>query len=759
MEFKDWQEFINHFEKERHRYSPLDNWENLKNRTNEITRKSLESLKHKLGDRFNNFPYRRFAEKRFSAFLSSPQVATAFVAPDGYGKTPIVVQLAERFFTGPDALCPNDILCLVDGSLLYNLVTIHQRVSRLYNLIEYDPRNSFSTGFREHPEQVKGRFVLVIDGIDDVYPINGKTLQFIENLLKVISTYEHIPWFKVLITCTPLIWRMFSERIQKDHLQKLLWYNSTLRGTEHEIINIPLLKRREIDEILAKNHFPQRLDDLEVNNPDLADIIRTPYLLHLFIITGKTKGSIHEIDLLNLYIKRMVLSPPMLYEKYSILKSYFSLCSYGEMGVEVKKNDLHLSPSENIAYIELMRIGLLYEYSLVDEYLTLNTYVSFSHHALFAYYLANILLKENTLTIDYLREKITDYYHSPKLQVTMVEYFVKILFKEEQVEILKDIFTLFEKEMPPKNTYPSDKPCCWGMLAFFVSCEMRKNPGIRELLLPWYAQSEIGCRLYFERFFDLDRIVLNSGDELDCYLRYNKSDSAKRYVHYLKYMQYFLSENHELCQQEYEHVSKSELPKEGTPSDFAHYFVPQLIHQAVCHTDMDGSLMAVAHDTANQLLHSGKQEKTGLPVFEFELISALHYGQRHLEIIQLARQVLENYDLSNWESSVSYQLFLSDYASALLQDGEKQTATDLYKLVKFKHINFPMNMKYFLKIRLQFIKAEFLTANGEPGKARSLLRKIQSVSEKLQFRYFYQKALKMEAELSQPPGSQKHQQV
>ncbi|MGD9930970.1 MAG: hypothetical protein AB7U05_13210 [Mangrovibacterium sp.] len=752
LEFKDWQEFINHFEKERHRYSPHENWENLKSRTNEITKKSLESIRFKLGNRFENFPYRKFAEKRFSDFLSSPKVAAAFVAPDGYGKTPIVVQLAERFFIGLDALCPNDILCLVDGSLLYNLVTLHQKISRLYNLIEYNPKNSFSSGFREHPEQVKGRFVLIIDGIDDVYPINGKTIQFIENLQKMISTYEHIEWFKVLITCTPLIWRMFAERIQKDHLQKLLWYDATLRGTEHDIINIPLLKQKEIDEILAKNHFPQRYDDLELNNPHLADMIRNPYLLHLFILSGKSNGTISETDLLDQYIKRMVLTPPLLHEKYSILQSYFSLCSNGKKGVEVKKEDLNISSENKLAYTELLRMGFLYEYSLVDQYLSLTTYVSFTHNTLFAYYLANVIIKEDAISIENLKATIDGYRNSPRLQNSITEYIIKILFRDEKIEILKDIFTLFEQEKLRQNSNQDATSRCCGILANIVNGEMRRYPGLRKRLMPIYAQSEIGRSIYFERFFDLDRIVLNSGDELDCYLRYNQTESARDYAHYLKYLQYFLSENYELCQQEYEHIEKLVLPKEGTPSDFAYYFVPRIIHQSVFQKNIEGSLMAAAHDTANQLLQSGKQEKTGLPVFEFELISALHYGQRYREIIQLTRRVLENYDLSNWESSVSYQLFLSDYASALLQSGETKEANDLYQQVRFKHINFPMNRKYFLKIRLMLIETEFLIFNGNLKKAQKNLDKIRAISEKLKFNYFYNKAMEIETELFPHPG-------
>mgnify|MGYP003835667925 CR=1 FL=1 len=747
LKFNGWQEFINHFEEEKHEFSTQESWDSLKIRTNEITQKSLQSLKNKLGNRYENVPYRHFAEKRISRFLSSPQVATAFIAPDGYGKTPIIVQLTENFFTNPDALHPNDILCLVDGSILYNLVTHHKKVNRLYNLIEYDPRNSFSAIFRDRPELLKGRFVLVIDEIDDIYSSDGRTVQFIDNLLKLISSYEDIEWFKILITCTPRTWKIFQEKIHKSQLMKKLWYDVPLQGNEQDIVNIPLLKRKEIDEIFQKKQLSCNTDDMKLNNPDLLNMIRNPYLLHLFILSGKTDGNLRDIDLLNLYVRKTVLAPPLLNEKHLVLDTYFNLCGNGEKCIEVKKKDLNLSSSTNMAFVELMRMGFFYEYSLVDEYLSLTSYVRFSHQSLCAYYLANIYLKGNGLNAEQLREKIERYHHSPKLQRTLAEYIIKILFKEERIEILKSIFTLFEKKQISETPSIRDKLYWWSTLTVTLSDEMRKNPGMRELLLPVYAQSEIGSTIFFERFFDFDCLVISPGEELELLARDLQSTEKLHFIHFMKFMRYFLRDDKDQCKEEYNYIKTLPVPKEGNPLSTSYYFVPQLIYLSVYRKKVDQEMLEEIYQTAKRFIENGIQRRTEIPTFEIGIILALHYGKMSKAIIDLSHFVFENYELAGLQRSISYQLFLSVYARALLATGEEIRAVEFYRQVKFKQLNFPMHMKYYLKIRLMLIKAEFLIHKKELIHAKKILVKTAAISQKLRFTHFYREALELAAEL------------
>lgn len=740
--FDNWQVFAEHFGNEKLLNIYDDLWERFKKENNVITNASLISLKNKIGTRFEKFPLRRFADEKFENFLCSSKIATAFIAPDGYGKSTTVTQLADKYFTGTNPRYPNDVVCLVDGSILYNLLTYSQEENRLYSLIEYNPVKSFNVVFRNNPELVKGRFIVIIDGIDDIYLESEKTDHFIDNLLNIIASYEKIGWFKLLITCSPQKWRMFSYQMRKKQMLKSLWFDVAFQGTDEDIINIPLLKRKEIRSILLKNDFYQTLDDLCFNHPNILDIVANPYMLYLFLSTYNHEGTIRDIDLLNQYITNAILSPPHEVEKYLIIKSFFALCGYGKKCTEVRKEDLDLSHSMMSAYNELIQSGVLTEYSITDTYLSLNTFVKFSQNVLFSYYLANILIKENELTTDFLKGIISDYANSHGLQSNILRYIVKILFKEEQVGLLRNIFSIIDRESLRKDFQCLNMPCY--VLTNVVGIELRRNSKLRGMLIPYYAQSEEGCTLYFERFFDFDCLVLHSGNDLDFYLQYNQSNEARQYVCFMKFMEHFLSENKEQCKAEFERSIDLEFPIGRDPLNTSFYFIPQIIYQSVYEKTLDDDILKVVYSMSDLLLRSGIQERSNLPKFEFAIIFALNYGKMDKEIVELVHHVYENYDLTNVESSCLYQLFQSVYARALLETGKTKKALELYNQVKFKGINIPDYMKYYVLIRHMLIKAEFLIFAGKFKKAGKTLGKIKEIATMLKFSYFYDNAVCLE---------------
>ncbi len=735
LQFENWQEFLNNFEKQKQKSSRTEIWDQLKKGMDIITTTSLKSIKSKIGTRLEYFPIRSFAEKKFDLFLSSPQIATAFIAPDGYGKSTIVSQLTEKFFTGEQAIYPNDIVCVVDGYNMYKLIVHHQNIKQVYNEIEFDSEKSFSDFLNSNSQLVKGRFVLIIDGIDDIFAETDNSDYHIQNLLNIISVHENTKWFKILITCSPKIWRLFSYRMQKNHLLKSLWFDVAFQGADEELINIPSLKRSEIKLILEKNHYPISLDDLCFNYPCILDILNNPYLLHLFLLSDKPAGSISDIDLLNQYIKNTILAPPYSDEKYSILKSYFVLCAHGKKSIEIRKKDLKLSPSMTIAYNTLLRTGILFEYTVQDTSISMDNYVKFSRNILFTHYLTNILIDENKLNIDFLRRLIIEYKNTPELQVKILSHIIRILFKDEQTDLLKEIFSILDTDKLPEEITTFNMLS--SAITYVIGIEMRKNQNLGNILIPYYAQSAIARTLYFEKYFDIDRLVLYSGNDLDYYLRYSQSEGAKLYVHFMKFTQYFLSENTELCTREHENILSLGLKEEKNVFNASFYYIPQVIFQSVYLKKLEPKLMAEIYQVSGILFSEGIQTTCDIPNFEFAVIFALNFGKMNKEIIDLAHHIYETYDLTNLTSSCFYQLFLSVYAKALLETGETMIGVDLFNQVKPRNLNFPENMKYFYHLRYMLIETEFLVYNRKLIKAHQELEKIKDISHMLRFNYLY----------------------
>ncbi|HWS00450.1 MAG TPA: hypothetical protein VN249_07525, partial [Prolixibacteraceae bacterium] len=697
LHYEDWTDFIVKNQNEKTPVSQADTWEELKKRNGIITSLSLRSLKSKMGARFIKFPLRKIVVKYIDAFLKSPKTAMALVAPNGYGKSTLLTQATEIFFTGVHPKYPDYVVCLIDGGIFHNLLVHNPEMNELHELIEFNPLNNYKRILRNTPFHSLGKYILIIVGIDNIFKESIQMNQFVVNLQNIITFHEGDRWFKVLISCSPYTWKIISESIGHNPKIESLWYNMSTPGY-WDGINIPLLKKKEINEILRISNHPKTLEELSFIQPDIPGIINNPHLLNLFLKTDLPERPVSEIDILKNYIQDTILSPPYLNDKYAIINSFFKLCQYGKRDSDVNKLELNLTAHHSIAYSEMVRRGILYEYTVPDSYLTLNTYVRFSSNEIFSYYLANILAREEELSLGLIKRILAEYSAVPNLQNELLKYTIKMLFREERIEVLKNIFTTIEAHSGSNNhlTFRS-----LGEIAGVIDSELRNNLRLRSILIHWYAKTEAGRKIFYENFFDIDSLVLYSGRDFEYYLKYNQSVLATQYANYVKFMKFFLSANHEKCHEIFEEIVKLKNQAGNNIQYSLYYYVPLLIYQSYFWKRVDKNVINQIYDLSETNLKEGEQSCTQTPKIEFAAIFALSYSRLNDEILGLSHYIFENYDLRNVESTALYQLFLSVYARTLLDIGGTEKALEIYDhRVKLKHISYPTHMQYYVKIRL-----------------------------------------------------------
>lgn len=743
LKFKNWQEYINSFENDKHVYSHQDSWEQLKKRARVITNYSLKSLKAKIADQLTDFPTRDFADNKFDSFLNSTQVATAFIAPGGFGKSTIVTQLTQKYFTGEDAKYPNDIICLVDGGILVNLINMNIELNRLHNLLEYDPKTSFSKYFRNHPDQVKGRFVLLIDGLNEIYYQAEKLTHFVENLMDIVSSYDDISWFKLLITCRPDNWKIFTSIIQKKPYLKSKWFEVSFENSLSDTINVPLLDKDEIKHFFAKKHLADSFENLNFHYPEITGIINNPYFLHLYNLSQNPEDIHSDIELLNQFVYKKVLSEPYLHEKSRIIDSFFHLSENAKQNTSVNKEDLPHSAELENAYNELVYNNILYEYTVPGSYLSVNTYVKFSHEILLEFFLANKWIKENSFDLNLFHRIINFYENNRQLQRNILKHLIKIAFKEGKTDILKDIYSIFNTEK-----CAADVPCiCHGdqEIINVIGVELRKNKKLRDFLIPHYAKSKLGQLFYFESFFDMDCLVLHSADNINHYIENKHSVEAYAYGYFLKFLGYVFAGDPVRCKKEYERIRSLQITDNIKPSCAAYYYGAQIIYQSLFEDKLDKNLIESALQRSSMLFESGIQFKTNIPVFELIIVFSLNYGNRFKEILKVADLIFSRYELSGTSFSWRYQLFLSMYARALLNTGEVQKGVEVFQKVKMQNI--PINYKCHVKLRFSLIYVEFLMVEKNISRAKQVIEEIKTISKMLRFKFFYDKALLLEKKI------------
>jgi hypothetical protein len=479
LNFSNWQDFVNSFENEKHFYSNFDSWKQLKNRVNVITELSYKSMKGKEDGLFEGAPLREFADFHFQSFLDSPQIASAFVAPGGYGKSTLIAQLTEKYFTGEDAIYPDDIVCLIDGSILYNLITQNIKINRLYQLLKFDPQDSFSNYFRENPEKVKGRFVMIIDGFNEMVFSPQELNHFIGNLIKIVASYENLDWFKLFISCRPDVWRAFSSSVKKNTFLQSKWYRINFDVPEPNEINVPKLTKREVRK--SSHEF---LDGLSLGKRQMLfenyDLFRFPLFVHL-LQSGRINLNSSLFELLKQYVCEVYLSGPYQIERTNLLNSIVQLSEKGRLGTFVSKDKLFPSGISSVAYNVMVSYGILKEFTKSLNFLDLTTYVEFSQDIIFSFLVANKWIEERELNRE-LIESIYNYYpKSSEFREQVLRFIIQYSFLVGKTDFLKELFML--SELKGNTFFPG--------LEVLIEEELKNSEDNLEELIPVWVESNL----------------------------------------------------------------------------------------------------------------------------------------------------------------------------------------------------------------------------------------------------------------------------
>lgn len=507
------------------------------------------------------------------------------------------------------------------------------------------------------------------------------------------------------------------------------------------MINVPLLSSDEIESALTFHSPRLTLDEVSYYEPGIISVINNPYLLYLFISSYKPDKIINEAELLYEFVQKRIFGTSFSDENYRIINTFFRLCDNGKNGAIVNKEDLRQYIENNLAYNELILNGILFEYTVLNSYLSINTYVKFSNAVFFEFYLANKLIKENKLNLNLIKQIITDYKSDPQLQHNLFKFVLKISFLNDNVQFLENIIS--ELSLDDNESHTLFLNSNYSTLANLIGIELRKRNKLSATLFPAFGQSLASQTQYFESIFDFDSLALYSGANLDYWLHSEQSSCTVIYVHFLKFMQYFLTGDYEKCQKEYLIFQKMEQPLLKNTLCMGFYFAPQIIFQSVIKKRLHADLLKKIHLVSNKLLKEGNNSL--YPNYEFVLIYAFNYAKIDLEIINIADCIFNKYDLTDSKSSCLYQLILAIYARALLKTGKIQQGVELFNKTELEGI--PVNMRNYIKIRYDLIKVEFLIHEGDLKKAQETLEGIKGISNLLKFKYFYNNALELETQI------------
>jgi len=494
--FKDWQNYVENYLGNYQENLSKDTWNKLKTNVLLITNQCLSSLKQKTDYKSKTIFLRDFAKKRFEDFMESPKNALMFAAPDGFGKSSVVVQLTEQYFLNENAKYKNDLIGLLDGEMFFNLYTKNTVIPLLNQLLDFKINQSVGLHFTNHPDQRKGRIVGIIDDVDEIFTDKEKYHRLVENISKIIMANNHA-WFKMIFTCRPENLAPFIYHINKSPVFKTSWFDlDFMNENMANAINIPVFETEEIERVLKENKSGFDFQHLVTDHQNILNIIHYPYLLFLFLDELKFKNEeISEINLLKRYLKRKLNSLPYYEEKISIIDRFIELSKWGMESYSVKKDKLLANENHHPAYSDLISKGLIYEFTSPGNLLENNTYVRFSQNIVFEFLLLEKWRINRELDVALFFEIRNYYSNNIQLQCNILNFFTRTLIHDNKNDIVIQLHIEFEKNVPLINSHAQIPPCL-NKVSIAVKEALRTNTKFKDDFTHWISNSKLGKLLY-----------------------------------------------------------------------------------------------------------------------------------------------------------------------------------------------------------------------------------------------------------------------
>ncbi|HPJ46877.1 MAG TPA: hypothetical protein PL017_12330 [Tenuifilaceae bacterium] len=518
--FNSWENYRQaNQESECNHLSSIDFWQSAKEKAKNHSVNYCEQVKRATPIGYNCTATRNFSTDRFNFFLNSDFFAMPVIAPGGFGKSTLLVNWYESILKSQNH--SNDIFLIIPA------ITIEVGMGRGRSF--EDLLNSFlnpespAFPFDSNSQQVPGKFLLIIDALDEVTLLGYKTERLFSSLYNFIAKHSSKGWLKLVIASRFPAWESFFTLNAIPN--KWCFAQKSLFSSEGA--NIPPLNEEEIQQVLdntINNLLEERLL-VEEFSYDLIQIVSYPYFLQIFIeifnpnLPEKVTG---RLDLLNHFIKNKVIQGSCSDEKLDIIRKIVEISVNNNTLAGIKKNDLkecypiHLKLSGNYytAYNELLSFGVIHEETVEKFPGVFTKFVTLPQGQLFDLFIVQkYVINAGAITFE-LFERIQNDFDSSPLLPSLIATLFEMAYKQQNVSALKPFFTL--KDSTIIKTL---------QLHAIIYC-LRNDEVMRRELIPYWVSNSLARKYYFEQVVDLNAIVKSHKFVVQTYMNQYNSERS-----------------------------------------------------------------------------------------------------------------------------------------------------------------------------------------------------------------------------------------
>lgn len=367
------------------------NWFSLTDQADKITGFTLRALKGRSGIPYIKTVPRAFIDRHLDDFITSDFVATALIAPAGYGKTIALLHWIEQRQELAAADGGNDIILFFSTSTLQSALMSGQDIHIwLLSLLGFNRADNMVTLLNSRANNT-GKFYLIIDGFDEHALKNEQFLLILNHITDILSLYEAESSFRLVLSMRTSTWGNYRHELNKSGK----WFTGF--GADNRYINVPLFNLPEIKEISLKiNHQAKTFI-----HPSIIELVNNPLYLQLYYKLHKDDFSLNyadsllKHDLVSSYILDKIYMDKHSAERMALLFELVQIMSHKNGLYHVNKLSAnHIINKYHNIYPELVSQGFLRELNKSEE-MVYNTYIELGSDELLEYVLAQKLLTDN----------------------------------------------------------------------------------------------------------------------------------------------------------------------------------------------------------------------------------------------------------------------------------------------------------------------------------------------------------------------------
>lgn len=731
--YEDWDDFVSNRHSVTKNAENKEKWDVIKQKAHAISYSSFLSVKNRMGVDIKKMVNRQFATDMMEGFLQSDKTATAFIAPGGYGKSTIVSTLVNDFFLGENPRYPDDIVWFMDCGVLDNVANEDFNVEQfILRLLGYGDQKSFKEYFHIFPAAMRGRIVLVFDGLNEFSGNAGSTRNLINNILSLIASNKEDRWFKIVLTLRPDLWNYICQTLSDSAEIKDTWYGVEFSTTASVATNVPLLKMGEVEQILRNSGVFDASSVVNVMQEGILNITRIPYFLHLYISLAQVnKNIVSDTDLLREFVSRRIIGTENGSRKLKLIDFLLFSTNYGlDNDIVVKTSLQNLINDYKTEFDELVSLGVLYEYTVEDKFLAAATYVKFNHQILFEFLLANYWLRESTFDCDLFDEVSEFYKGNPSLKYQIVSWLIKYAFKDGRTDIIAGVFDILEKNFADLE----DQSFILKLLNT-VGVELRKYPDIRAEVLPVFAGSPSGRHYYFMHFCDIDSLNSFYGDALLSYIKNSVSVGDKLFAYTIKLQQGYFNRDSKMVAEYFSYIESLDIPHDDNTC-YIEFMSVQVLYYSMCDGRIPATLLYYISNFARDYYGRTENLQPSFTYGDIILADSLFLAEQWHLVRDISELIFSNKQFSHRKQVSEYfqQLQLL-YAYSLLKTGYTKKACEYYNGIFAEKTNSaPVCATNYWNMRFCEIAAAFSASDTDAHS--DYIKKGLAISKHLKFSYF-----------------------